>query len=48
MREGLLVFPAGVFQNVIRICPPLIVSKEEVETALEILEHAIREGSDSK
>lgn len=45
MQEGLLIFPAGVFQNVIRICPPLNISRKEVDTAVEILQGVIEEGS---
>lgn len=40
-EEGLLLLGAG--ENVIRLCPPLIISKEEIETAVEIFESSIKE-----
>jgi acetylornithine aminotransferase len=39
MKEGLLLAPAG--PKVLRFVPPLIVSEEEVEEAIEKLEKAI-------
>lgn len=39
INEGLLLVPAGA--KVIRFVPPLIVTEEEVETALQALEKAI-------
>jgi len=39
MAEGLLLVPAGL--KVVRFVPPLIVSAEEVDQALQILERAI-------
>ena len=39
MAEGLLLVPAG--PKVLRFVPPLIVSAEEVDQALQILERAI-------
>ena len=39
MAEGLLLVPAGY--TVVRFVPPLIVSKEEVDKALELFERAL-------
>lgn len=39
-EKGLLLLPAG--KSVIRICPPLILTKEQAETGLDILEDAIK------
>lgn len=41
MAEGLLVLLAGA--NVLRMVPPLIISKDDVDEALEILERVMRE-----
>jgi acetylornithine/N-succinyldiaminopimelate aminotransferase len=40
MENGLLTIPAG--PNVIRLLPPLIVEKEEVQQALEIIQLTLR------
>ncbi|HXM02321.1 MAG TPA: aminotransferase class III-fold pyridoxal phosphate-dependent enzyme, partial [Chthoniobacterales bacterium] len=40
MENGLLTIPAG--PKVIRLLPPLIVSKEEVQQALEIIQLTLR------
>jgi 4-aminobutyrate aminotransferase len=41
-KKGLLVIGAGV--STIRIAPPLVITQEEMETGLEILEAALREA----
>lgn len=41
-RKGLLLLGCG--QNVIRLCPALTVSPEEVSVCLEILEEVFREN----
>jgi 4-aminobutyrate aminotransferase len=40
LENGLLLLPAG--ESVVRICPPLIISKEQAEKGLDMLEDAIR------
>lgn len=40
-KEGLLMFPAGVYQNVLRLCPPLIIQKDDIDKAIDILERAL-------
>ncbi len=41
-EKGLLLLPAGARTSVIRICPPLIITKEQARHGLDILEDAIR------
>jgi len=41
-KAGLLIFPAGVYQNVLRLCPPLICTEEDIERAIEIMKAAFR------
>lgn len=40
---GLLLAYVGVFSNVIEITPPLIITKEDVDQAVQILDQAIRD-----
>lgn len=40
MKEGLLLVPAG--PSVVRFVPPLIVSEEEVDQALEVFDRALK------
>ena len=42
-EKGLLVLPAGT--SVIRICPPLILTKEQADVGLDIFEDSIHEIS---
>ncbi|HYG98219.1 MAG TPA: acetyl ornithine aminotransferase family protein [Terriglobales bacterium] len=39
--KGLLLLGAG--PNTLRICPPLVVDKEQIDTALDIMEECIKE-----
>jgi 4-aminobutyrate aminotransferase-like enzyme len=39
-RRGLIVGRGGLHANVIRICPPLIVSERDVDDAVRILDEA--------
>lgn len=41
-RRGLLLLKGGYFDNVIRLHPPLTISKENLEKGLGVLEEAIR------
>ncbi|MFA5896210.1 MAG: aspartate aminotransferase family protein [Thermoplasmata archaeon] len=41
-RRGLLVWKAGHFGNVLRLLPPLVTTRAQVETAGDILEEAAR------
>jgi len=38
-RHGLLVLGAG--RNAIRLCPPLVLTKEQADIALSILDQAM-------
>lgn len=40
-ENGLLLLGAG--ENVIRFCPPLIISKEEIETGIQIFEEVLKD-----
>lgn len=40
-NRGLLIGKGGLYGNVLRIAPPLTATKEHVEEALEILDHAL-------
>jgi 4-aminobutyrate aminotransferase len=42
-KSGLLMFPAGVYENVIRLCPPLIAQEEHIDKSTEILAKAFNE-----
>jgi 4-aminobutyrate aminotransferase-like enzyme len=39
-EKGLMVINAG--KNVLRLCPPLIVNEEQIETAIAILDDCLR------
>lgn len=41
LNMGLLVIGAGIYGNVIRLLPPLVVTDQQLEQALDILETAI-------
>ena len=38
---GLLVGKGGMYSNALRIAPPLVATKDHVDEALEILDHAL-------
>lgn len=42
-RKGLMMITAGMFGNVFRICPPIVISKEQLDVGLDIFESAIKE-----
>jgi 4-aminobutyrate aminotransferase len=44
-RRGLLVLGAG--DDVVRMCPPLVLRRDQAETALEVFEEAIAEAGGS-
>lgn len=44
-NEGLLLFKAGAFNNVIRILAPLVITDKEMEEGLAILEKALQKVS---
>ena len=44
-NNGLILLSAGLYSNVIRILVPLVVSKEQLQTGLNIFEGAIKKFS---
>ncbi len=42
-RKGLMMITAGMYGNVFRICPPLIISQEQLDTGIDIFEQTIKE-----
>ncbi len=40
-KSGLLTMGAGIFSNVIRFLPPLVISDEQLETGLKIFEESL-------
>jgi len=42
-ERGLLIGKGGLYGNVLRIAPPLIATRDDVDQALEILDHAFAE-----
>jgi 4-aminobutyrate aminotransferase/(S)-3-amino-2-methylpropionate transaminase len=40
-ERGLFILKAGVYDNVVRLLPPLTIGDEELETGLQILEEAL-------
>ena len=40
LREGVMVIASGPEANVIRILPPLVITDDELELALDVLERA--------
>ncbi len=42
-RRGLIIGKGGLYGNVLRVAPPLAASKDDVDQALEILDHAFGE-----
>jgi len=42
-RKGLMMITAGMFGNVFRIAPPLIISKEQLDRGIDIFEESVAE-----
>lgn len=42
-QKGVLVGSVGVFGNVIRVAPPLVISEDEIAESLEIMEEVLTE-----
>lgn len=42
VRRGFLLGVGGLYKNVLRLEPPLVISKEELDSALDALESALR------
>jgi 4-aminobutyrate aminotransferase len=43
LRNGVLVGVGGVFGNVVRFQPPLVITKQQIDQAVEVIGQAIRE-----
>jgi 4-aminobutyrate aminotransferase / (S)-3-amino-2-methylpropionate transaminase / 5-aminovalerate transaminase len=43
LRSGVLIGVGGVYGNVVRIQPPLVITREQIDQALEVLEHSFNE-----
>jgi 4-aminobutyrate aminotransferase-like enzyme len=43
MEEGLFLLTCGPYGNVIRWIPPLVVTEDEVDRAVEVFEGALAE-----
>ncbi len=48
LDKGLVMLECGVDRNIIRLAPPLVVSREEIDRGLDILEEAITRTSGGK
>lgn len=45
LKNGLLLFKAGAFSNIIRVLAPLVISDREIKEGLDILEEGIKKVS---
>lgn len=45
LKKGLLIGVGGAFGNVVRVQPPLVISREQIDFALKILEESLAEAS---
>lgn len=43
LERGLLLYPAGVHGHVVRLMPPLIITREHADQALEVLDGSLTE-----
>ncbi len=43
-RRGLVVLTAGIYGNVLRFLPPLVLSDEELNQAMDVLEESLKEA----
>jgi len=48
LRNGLLVGVGGVYGNVVRVQPPLVISREQLDHALDVMEQALGEAAGHK
>lgn len=45
-ENGLILLSAGTFDNVIRFLPPLVMTDEELEIGLKVLDDAVKQAAD--
>jgi len=43
LKRGLVMIECGVDRNIIRLAPPLVVKKGEIDRGMDILEEALKE-----
>jgi 4-aminobutyrate aminotransferase-like enzyme len=48
LRNGVLIGVGGVFGNVVRMQPPLVISRQQLDRALDVVEQAFAEVSGKK
>ncbi|MDQ3930064.1 MAG: hypothetical protein M3328_13075, partial [Chloroflexota bacterium] len=48
LQNGVLVGVGGVYGNVVRIQPPLVITREQLDRALEVVEEALGQVAGSK
>jgi 4-aminobutyrate aminotransferase/(S)-3-amino-2-methylpropionate transaminase len=41
LQKGVIFISAGIFSNVVRFLPPLVMTDEQLEYGLNVLEEAI-------
>jgi 4-aminobutyrate aminotransferase len=42
-RKGLMMITSGMYGNVFRICPPIVISKDQLDKGIDIFEESIKE-----
>jgi len=42
-KKGLVLIPGGIYESVLRISPPLIITEEEADIGFDIIEESISE-----
>lgn len=47
-ENGLIIISAGTYKNIIRILSPLVITKEQLNKGLDILEHQIKDKTKNK
>jgi len=47
-QKGLLMVPAGLWKSVLRIVPPLVITREQVDKGLDIFDEALKEVEKEK
>jgi 4-aminobutyrate aminotransferase/(S)-3-amino-2-methylpropionate transaminase len=45
MQHGVLLLRAGLYNNVVRVLMPLVITDDQLDTALDVLEASVREVS---
>jgi 4-aminobutyrate aminotransferase-like enzyme len=45
LHQGLLIGVGGIYGNVLRFQPPLVISKQQIDQAIDILSRVLREAA---